>query len=45
VLPPGTEPPKSFTVIIKNNQTGEWKAITFVPGDATPPTFAPGPKG
>jgi hypothetical protein len=44
VLPPGQEPPKSFTVIIKDNQTGEWKVITFVPGNAAPPTFGPGPK-
>jgi hypothetical protein len=42
VLP---EPPKSFTVIIRDNSTGEWKTATFVPGSASPPTYAPGPKG
>jgi hypothetical protein len=44
VLPP--EPPgtQSFTVAVRNNATGETKMMTFVPGDATPPTFGPGPK-
>jgi hypothetical protein len=43
VLP---EPPEvqSFTVAVRNNASGETKVVTFVPGDATPPTFAPGPK-
>jgi hypothetical protein len=46
VIPPGQEPPKSFTVIVRNNETGEWKAITFVPGDVPPamPPTTPGPK-
>jgi hypothetical protein len=48
VLPPGQEPPAKFTVIFYDHQTGDWKAVTFVPGDpsippAQPPT-EPGPK-
>jgi hypothetical protein len=31
-------------VIVKNNKTGEWKAMNFVPADATPPTPGGGPK-
>jgi hypothetical protein len=44
VIPPGWEPPKSFTVVVRDNQTGEWKALTFVPGDAPPATPGAGPK-
>jgi hypothetical protein len=44
VLPPNQPLPTSFTLVVRNNETGEWKAITFVPGDASPPIFGPGPK-
>jgi hypothetical protein len=45
VIPPGQEPPKTFTVIVKNDATGEWKAITFVPSPEVPPaTPGEGPK-
>jgi hypothetical protein len=41
-------PPESskntFTVAVRNNATGEVKMMTFVPGDATPPTPGAGPK-
>jgi hypothetical protein len=44
VLPPTPPTSPSFTVAVRNNATGETKMMTFVPGDATPPSFAPGPK-
>jgi hypothetical protein len=43
VLPPEVEK-TGFTVVVYNHDTGDYKAIHFVPGDASPPTFAPGPK-
>jgi hypothetical protein len=43
VLPPAPSQ-SSFTVAIRNNATGETKMMTFVPGDATPPTPGAGPK-
>jgi hypothetical protein len=43
VLPPGVEK-TGFTVVVYSHETGEYKSMNFVPGDASPPTWAPGPK-
>jgi hypothetical protein len=43
VLPPPSQP-QTFTVAIRNDATGEYKVMTFVPGDVPPATPGAGPK-
>jgi hypothetical protein len=45
VIPPPSNPPQSFTVVVRDNLTGETKAMTFVPAPEVPPAVpGEGPK-